>query len=246
MAESISINCPQCSSHLQISDKLMTGASKIKCGGCGAVISPAQERNKNNSTRSGSYSGFANDFNEFDEGMRAASRMSASGGMNLPGAGRAYFVPAALLLIILLGGQLLWVNKSSWEQRSTFQPIYEFICPKFPDFCSLSEMIEAEVKIHGLEREMGAIPGSVVVSGSLINHSNELRAFPQIFVRFTNLDGQVVASGVFEANNYLITPVNSNLMQVNQPYKFQLNVASSGRERLSPSLNFQARLLRSI
>ena len=246
MAESISINCPQCDSHLQISGKLMSSGSKIKCGGCGAVINPAQERNKNNNPSSAPYGGLTNDFNEFDEGMRAASRMSASGSMALPGAGRAYFVPAALLLIVLLGGQLLWVNKSSWEQRSTFQPIYEFICPKFPSFCSLSEMIEAEVKIHGLEREMGVVPGSVVVSGSLINHSNDLRAFPQIFVRFTNLDGQVVASGVFEANNYLITPVTSNLMQVNQPYKFQLNVASSGRERLSPSLNFQARLLRSI
>ena len=246
MAESFSINCPQCNSHLPVGEKLMATASKIKCGGCGAVINPAQERVKQGAS-GGTEAHGGYDFNEFDEGTRAASRaMHRPGGGSIPGSGRAYFLPAAALLIVLLGGQLLWVNKSSWGQRASFQPVYEFICPRFPGFCSLSEMVEAEVQIHGLERAMGDIPGSVLVSGSLINHSTEPRAFPQLFVRFTNLDGQVVASGVFEASNYLAVPVTSNLMRTNQPYKFQLNIASSGRESLSPTLNFQARLLRSI
>ena len=246
MQGNVQIICPKCDSRLPISEKLMNSGSKIKCGGCGAVLNPLEESRR----EAGEGAGIGS-LHEFDEGMQAVGRSAAMspGAMASRGFGaapRAYFLPVALVLLVLLSGQLFWVNKDSWSQRPALQPLYEFICVRAPRFCNLSNLVETNVEIHGLIRTPGEVPGSVLISGSLINHSSEPVDFPQIFVRFTDLDGRVVASGVFDRNSYLHQPVNSPTMFSQQPYKFQLSISSSGREALSSSFNFEAELLRQL
>ena len=243
MLGSVQITCPQCDSRLPISDKLMNSGSKIKCGGCGTVLNPLEE-SRNSSSKGG--------LHDFDEGMQAVAGRSGAmaPGAMYPGAmstgARLYFLPMALILLILLSAQLFWVNKDSWSQHPAIQPLYEYVCLKAPRFCTFSELVETNAEIHGLTRSSGEVPGSVLISGSLINHSNRRIDFPHIFIKFTDLDGRVVASGVFDRDNYLLEASESETMLSRQPYKFQLSISSSGREALSSSFNFQAELLRPL
>ena len=252
MPESVTITCPKCNSQLPVSGNLLSPGSKIRCGGCNAVINPLREHKKKDSGGAGSSFNVDN-LSEFDEGARAVAGggyygggLSYDRGGVAPPANKAYFAPAIFILVLVLGAQLLWVNKNTWSQRSVFQPVYEFVCTRFSNFCSISDLVETKVQIHGLSREMGEIPGSVVIAGALINHDPSPAPFPRLFVRFSDLDERVVASGIFEYNTYLAQPVANNFMTSQQPYKFQINISSGGREQLNPSLNFEAQLLRRV
>jgi predicted Zn finger-like uncharacterized protein len=117
-----------------------------------------------------------------------------------------------------------------------------------PDIVSLSPTLEspssgkaplspAQVRILSAEvRKSKSAPGGLAIEGTLFNASTHGLAFPQLLVRFTNLEGRIVDEGVFPPADYLPIQTRDPIIPAHGAVGFRLRVIDPGAKAVGFSL----------
>jgi predicted Zn finger-like uncharacterized protein len=116
---------------------------------------------------------------------------------------RRWMVPAILLALLVLAGQVLWFQYGAWSRDPQIRPVYEWLCAlvgceippiRAPERFSTKNLI---VRSHP-ERA-----GALVVDALIVNDAPFAQPFPQLELRFSAVDGNLVAARRFSPNEYL-------------------------------------------
>ncbi len=117
-----------------------------------------------------------------------------------------------------------------------------------PNIASLSPTLEspstgkaplspAQVHILSAEvRQTRQAPGGLAIEGTLFNASTQELAFPELLVRFTDLEGQIVVEGLFPPADYLPTPTHDPVIPAHAAVAFRLRVVDPGSQAVGFSL----------
>jgi hypothetical protein len=117
-----------------------------------------------------------------------------------------------------------------------------------PDLASLSPTLEspssgraplspARVRILSAEvRQTPHTPGVLEVEGTLFNASSHGLAFPQLLIRFTNLEGQILVEGLFPPVDYLLARPHNPVIPAHGAVAFRIRVVDPGQQAVGFNL----------
>lgn len=95
---------------------------------------------------------------------------------------------------------------------------------------TLIRVLSAEV------RRMRRGPNGLKIEGTLLNASANPTGMPDLLIRFTNLNGDIVAEGLFGPRSYLEPPEPHAVMPAHAGVAFRLRVVDPGRRAVGFSI----------
>ncbi len=101
---------------------------------------------------------------------------------------------------------------------------------KAPLSPALVHILSAEV------RQTRQAPGGLAIEGTLFNASTHGLAFPELLVRFTDLEGRIVKEGLFPPTDYLPVPPHDPVIPAHGAVAFRLLVIDPGPQAVGFSL----------
>ncbi len=110
---------------------------------------------------------------------------------------------AILVLTASLFVEYTWFNRNELIRKPQLRPLITQFCVLAN--CDTMELRELD-KIEMTSRNIYTHPNvkdALMISGSLINHAEFEQPYPSILVAFSNVRGEVIASRIFNPENYL-------------------------------------------
>lgn len=94
-----------------------------------------------------------------------------------------------------------------------------------------------EIRVLSAEvRKSRQKPDALRVEGTLLNLTTRRLGLPELLVRFTNLDGAIVAEGLFGPGSYLTPPESHPVLPAHAGVAFRLRVVDPGRQAVGFSI----------
>lgn len=146
---------------------------------------------------------------------------------------------AAVVLVLLLVGQFLYVQRAQWLDDPRWRPWADRLCatlgcqlPLRRDI-SLIELVEREVRDHP------QVEDAVLISATFVNRAPFVQPYPVFEVVFSDLSGTQVAVRRFDPQEYLqdAQTLSAGLIP-DQPVHVRLEVLDPGRRAVSFKLEF--------
>lgn len=113
------------------------------------------------------------------------------------------WLPGIALMIVVAIGQVIFFRLSVYAQLAEYRPAYVFVCGylgcQVPEYENHRELKTRELVIRSHPVE----PKALLVDVLLLNSGPFSQPFPGLSLEFYNVDGEVVASRVFKASEYL-------------------------------------------
>lgn len=113
------------------------------------------------------------------------------------------WLPGIILMIAVAFGQFAFFRMGVYAQMTEYRPTYVFVCRylgcEVPEYENHDELSTRELVIRSHPKEPGALLADVL----LLNSGPFRQAFPGLRLQFYDVNGNVVASRVFRASDYL-------------------------------------------
>ena len=143
------------------------------------------------------------------------------------------------LLILLLGIQWLYFNRTELASTSTWRPTMERFCAFL--HCDLPLRADLE-QIELIDRDVRKHPGAedaLLINATIINHARHVQPYPLFSVSFSNLYGKPFAVRHFRPAEYLGDSAASYTGMIpDTPVQAVLEIADPGEEAVSFQLDF--------
>jgi len=148
-------------------------------------------------------------------------------------------IAASFLLVVLLLGQVAWIERYRLARFPQLRPLLEFFCqplncelPLRHDISSI-EMVEREVRDHPY------VDGALLINASFLNHAGFAQAYPVFEVSFSDVSGTLVAVRRFPPAEYLTGQQDvSNGMAPGERAQLMLEVVDPGDRAVSFQFDF--------
>lgn len=151
---------------------------------------------------------------------------------------RGLWSGVALLLVVLLGGQLLWVQKEALARNPHLRPLYVQACEWFdcqlPHLVDRSQLVSRDLVVRNHPEQNGAL----LVEARLHNRAPFPQPLPAVALSFSNLNGDIVAQRVFRPSEYLARENTPEEIGPNRALPIRLSLQDPGREAINYRLDF--------
>lgn len=164
----------------------------------------------------------------------AFSAQSAARRRNL-----AYGIAALALLALLAGQYLFFMPEDAARRYPQFRGAIESICVQVG--CILPERRDPR-RIRVLSRDVRVHPkfeGAMQIKATLANAAPFRQPYPRVRFTLFNVNGQTIASRIFEPSEYLGRPVaQSARLRPQTPFQVELDVLAPGEAAVSFEFQF--------
>lgn len=150
---------------------------------------------------------------------------------------------AALCLVALLGllAQYGWYNFDALARQDQYRPWFERICPVLG--CELPAKVDIEqIRSSNLVvRNHPEFSGALVVDAILYNRASFAQPFPLLELRFSDVNGTLIANRRFRPQEYLAGELAGHgQMPPQTPIHISLDILDPGAAAVNYSLSFHS------
>lgn len=145
--------------------------------------------------------------------------------------------PLALLGLLAIAGQYLFFNWDRFSTEARFRAWSEPVCALFG--CQLPPLVDRSkiVSRDFVVRSHPDVRDALLVDAVLINQADFDQPFPDLTLRFENLQGAIIAEREFQPRDYLQGELAGAVyIPVNQPVRLELEILDPGSQAVSFSL----------
>ncbi|MFY0665408.1 MAG: DUF3426 domain-containing protein [Natronospirillum sp.] len=137
---------------------------------------------------------------------------------------RGLWTLAAVLLMIILAAQTLWWQRQAFSQINALQPIYSLACDHLP--CDLQATQPDSTAVRALSSILRPLADQRMrLDAVFVNRSDRPVPFPNVLLELQDLQGQVIADGLFTPTDYVAGDMRpDDLMPPGQPISISINV----------------------
>ncbi|WLD59086.1 DUF3426 domain-containing protein [Salinispirillum sp. LH 10-3-1] len=161
-----------------------------------------------------------------------ANRLDAHSGR------RGLWTLAAALLMVMLAAQTLWWQRHALHQAGVLQPIYAAVCTQLP--CALEPSRPDTSAVRALSSILRPLADQRMrLDAVFVNRSDRPVPFPSVLLELQDLQGQVIADGLFSPSDYVAGDMRpDDLMPPGQPISISINVNRPTADLSNYSLTF--------
>ncbi|HET8707753.1 MAG TPA: DUF3426 domain-containing protein [Pseudomonadales bacterium] len=142
----------------------------------------------------------------------------------------------SLLLVAVMFGQYLYFNFAKLSQESAWRPWYEKACTVLK--CTLPPLIDTS-QIRSRNMTLSERNGSYVVDFLVKNHASFAQPFPNLELRFSDINGKIVARRLFKPSEYVRGELTgAKLMPAGVDIRFSIEVVKPSPDAVNFDLNF--------
>ncbi len=146
----------------------------------------------------------------------------------------------AVLLAFLLAGQVFYLQLADWSRDPDLRPAYELVCGwlgcELPEMRSLPDLRTRNLVV----RSHPEMSDSLMVDATIVNVASFAQRFPDLELRFTSVDGELVAGRRFRPEEYLRGEFRRlTEMPPNTPIQVSLAIVDPGRDAVNYTLSFR-------
>jgi predicted Zn finger-like uncharacterized protein len=142
----------------------------------------------------------------------------------------------AVLGILLLLGQLAWLQLDKWGRQQPYRNLYAAVCPLLT--CELPSLTAPHLirSSNLVVRSHPKAEGALVVDTILLNTAPFQQAFPDLILSFGNVHGETLAARRFTSREYLAGELaGRTAMPSNQPIHLSLEIVDPGPDAVNYS-----------
>lgn len=143
---------------------------------------------------------------------------------------------AAALGLILLVGQIAWLQFDELSRRQPYRDLYAAVCPILN--CDLPSLAAPDmIRTSNLVvRSHPEAEGALMVDTILLNTAPFQQPFPDLVLSFSNIHGETLAARRFTPREYLAGELaGRTIMPNNQPVHLSLEIVDPGPEAVNYS-----------
>jgi hypothetical protein len=148
-------------------------------------------------------------------------------------------------LIILLGlsalvAEIFWLQFEGWSRDTAIRPIYAVACDWFGCQLPVLRDVEKMSTRNLVVRSHPDLSGALIVDAVIVNQADFAQPYPVLELRFTSIDGSLVAGRRFQPAEYLSGELlGSTQMATLTPIRIELQIEDPGGEAVNYFLNFR-------
>lgn len=148
-------------------------------------------------------------------------------------------------LIILLGlsalvAEIFWLQFEGWSRDTAIRPIYAVACDWFGCQLPVLRDVEKMSTRNLVVRSHPDLSGALIVDAVIVNQADFAQPYPVLELRFTSIDGNLVAGRRFQPAEYLSGELlGSTQMATLTPIRIELQIEDPGGEAVNYFLNFR-------
>lgn len=154
---------------------------------------------------------------------------------------RRWWVGAvAGIFVLALFAQVFYFQLPTWSRDPSWRPLYETACAWFG--CVLPEMRDLKrMRTRNLAvRSHPDLRGALVVDAVIVNEAGFEQAYPDLELRFTAVNGSLVAGRRFAPGEYLAgEAAGARLMPAATPVQVSLAIEDPGPDAVNYTLSFR-------
>lgn len=153
---------------------------------------------------------------------------------------RRWWVPIFLLLeLTALAALIFWFQFESWGRDAQLRPLYATACEWLSCDLPVLRDLDRLTTRHLVVRSHPDVSGALIVDAVIVNQAEFTQPFPELELRFTTVEGQLVASRRFQPGEYLDGELlGVKEMPVLTPIQLELEIIDPGGEALNYTLSF--------
>ncbi len=154
---------------------------------------------------------------------------------------KRWWVPLAMLLAIAaLVTQVMYQQFDTWTKDLTIRPVYETVCKLIGCELPVLRDIDQLVVKRLVVRSHPDVNEALIVDAIIVNEAPFAQPFPVLVLRFTSLDGNLVAGGNFQPGQYLAGELEgAEQIQPMTPVHIELEFEDPGPEAVNYFLDFR-------
>ena len=148
-------------------------------------------------------------------------------------------------LIILVGlsalvAEIFWLQFEGWSRDTAIRPIYAVACDWLSCQLPVLRDVEKMSTRNLVVRSHPDLSGALIVDAIIVNEADFAQPYPVLELRFTSIDGNLVAGRRFQPAEYLSGELlGSTQMATLTPIRIELQIEDPGGEAVNYFLNFR-------
>ena len=211
------------------------------------------------STITGVYSTFVDDFgftepaagatddsaqatvDEEGEQLRSATIADLPESISFAPERRRWWTPLIILLgLSALVAEIFWLQFEGWSRDTAIRPIYAVACDWLSCQLPVLRDVEKMSTRNLVVRSHPDLSGALIVDAIIVNEADFAQPYPVLELRFTSIDGNLVAGRRFQPAEYLSGELlGSTQMATLTPIRIELQIEDPGGEAVNYFLNFR-------
>lgn len=154
---------------------------------------------------------------------------------------RRWWVPVAMVTAsLVLVVQVLWFQFDRWAVDLRIRPVYSTICGVLGCELPVLRDVEAMVARNLVVRSHPDVADALLVNAVIVNQAPFAQPFPNLALRFTTLNGNLVAGREFRPDEYLAGELlGAADIPRNVPVHVELAIEDPGAEAVNYYLSFR-------
>ncbi|MCZ6617009.1 MAG: DUF3426 domain-containing protein [Gammaproteobacteria bacterium] len=147
---------------------------------------------------------------------------------------RWWVPPFLTLAFAALVAQVMWLQVENWTRDPTIRPLYEMACEfigcELPVLRDLDRLLVKKLVV----RSHPEVEGALIVDALIVNEAPFAQRFPVLELRFTSIEGDLVAGGRFHPGEYLAGELEGvEQIQPSIPVHIELEFVDPGSEAVN-------------
>ena len=143
------------------------------------------------------------------------------------------------MLTASLFAEYAWFNRNELIRDPQLRPVISYFCTIAN--CDVIGLREPD-KIEMVTRNIYTHPNvsnALMLSGTLVNHSQFEQAYPNILIDFSDVRGEVIASRTFTPEDYLQIKASSlRPLAPELPIDFSIEIKDPGKDAMTYEFTF--------
>jgi predicted Zn finger-like uncharacterized protein len=147
---------------------------------------------------------------------------------------------ATLVAVLALIAQVMWYQFETWSRDLDIRPFYALVCEQMG--CKLPVMIDIERMLASnlVVRSHPEVANALLVDAIIVNRADFVQPFPVLELRFTSLQGNLVAGRRFQPAEYLAGELKGvTLIEPQVPIHVELAIEDPGESAVNYFLTFR-------
>lgn len=143
--------------------------------------------------------------------------------MEQPRSATGLWTLAAVFMLIVFAGQILWWQRAQLAQNASLSPVYVQLCQYVA--CDLAEPVPDATALRPISSVLREMPNQRMrLDAVLINRGARPLPFPNVLLAITDAQGDVVADGLFSPADYISGDFRpEDLVPPGQPISISIN-----------------------
>jgi predicted Zn finger-like uncharacterized protein len=148
---------------------------------------------------------------------------------------------AAAVGVLALAAQIFWYQFESWGRDPTLRPVYASVCRLLGCELPVLQDLKALRTEKLLVRSHPDLANALIVDAVIVNEADFAQPFPALELRFTTIDGNLVAGRRFKPDEYLAGELRgATLMPPKTPVRLELAIDDPGGDAVNYFLTFRS------